>query len=41
MQAEVREIRRKEEEKKQSVESIEDPNLFFSGLDSFPHNQDS
>ena len=35
LQAEVLEIRRKEE-KKQSVESLEDPNSFFSGLESFP-----
>ena len=32
----MQEIRRKEEEKKQSAESIEDPNSLFSGLDSFP-----
>ena len=35
LQAEVLEIRRKEE-KKQSEESVEDPKSFFSGLESFP-----
>lgn len=34
LQAQVLEIRGKEE--KQSMESVEDPNSFFSGLESFP-----